>query len=504
MERSVPIFNIGVPDQLPRSVYSAQGALTPSDYPSVMFRIRRVAANSALLQSYINQVRVNVVGRHGPRPTFSDIESEAERMKLEEMWKAYARSPTVDGTGNWSQFLQSLVGSLATDGRVFVAMRMHRDYPSMAAAMPLTREWLVDEYVASEKTYKTQNKKEVRAMRGIVRKPSGMRAGYLFWGEPRPQDVSAQSSAFTYRGAAHTPMFVNNAAACDLMSPRAASDVDGTLGQIAPAVDLVSRIAAIDRAMADSMESSAKKMGFITRDHASEPYGDEDVPPPQEFEAGHIEELPPGYGFAPYDPQAPNGSITDYRRDLVKNASAALGVDHSSFSGDLSDVNYSSLRHGALVSRDVYRTMQDTLEERVCGPILRYLMDAQIAAGILSISDETYKKAAMTSWRHRAWAWVDPAKDAEASRLLMRSGLVSPQSVASSIGSDWSQALAEIAEFKAALKSNGLEWVDLAQVAGTADRGYKFVEEEEEQSASKSQPSNGKAKSVPKKGRLGV
>lgn len=77
-------------------------------------------------------------------------------------------------------------------------------------------------------------------------------------------------------------------------------------------------------------------------------------------------------------------------------------------------------------------------------------------------------QARRTSWRHRAWQWVDPLKDAAASGMLLGIGAASPQEIASSLGGEFDSTVAQIAEAKQKLEAAGLTLADLQAWAGNS------------------------------------
>ncbi len=459
------IAPVGVGETDYRLLHTATG----SNRMVALAAVRRIAVRSTLCQSYLKIMRTNVVGLHGPAPAFVNVSSDSDRMQLEQLWKRWSRDPTAGGRMDWSSLMRALVGSYAIDGRVFVVMRNHRDYEAMTGLLAVPREWLVDEYGSSEKTFSTFNAGKQTALHGIVRRSSGRTAGYLMYGEVKERDIASDNSGYLYRRSI-SEMYFPESMVCDFMSAQSANDIDGNISHIVSVLDMLGRISRLDDSMIIAMQTSAKKMGFITRDESSENTDDsKDYVAPVEFEGSHIESLPVGYGFASFDPHAPNGDIAQYRSMLLKNAAAGLAVDHATLGGDLREVNYSSIRHGAITAQDYYRTVQADLEYGVCRPALEFLLDTARMAGELKISDDSYEQALECEWRHRSWAWVDPAKDAEANKSLIRLGVSSPQAVCMSLGIDYRQVVSQLAEAKQMLDAAGLTAEDIVALAGTAD-----------------------------------
>ena len=72
---------------------------------------------------------------------------------------------------------------------------------------------------------------------------------------------------------------------------------------------------------------------------------------------GSISSLPTGVDFSEWSPQYPNNEFDAFMKVMLRQASVGFSIPYSDISGDLSDVNYSSMRQGALEIRANY---QDT------------------------------------------------------------------------------------------------------------------------------------------------
>lgn len=443
--------------------------------------IRRIARRSSLVQGYLDRLRKNIVGPDGPTPTWTNIESDRVTRNLTELWERFAKNPSVAGKMSWAAMLRSMVASQAMDGRVYGIMRRHRDYEGGVALMPLTRDWLQDWLY--EDRYRHGNT-TLKVTRGIARGESGRVVGYMFYQEGTPSEVQKLNSSL-FSGGAMAPRrgrrgtartFVPVDMVCDLMTPSEADDLDGSPSNILPMIHTLNQIATLDEATAAVMYAASIKMGFITmKDGAVPAPGMEetaerwqDYEPPEHLERNEVEMLPPGYSFDKFDPTSPNIDMTRYRNHLIKNASAGLGLDNASMSGDLEAVNYSSLRHGALMSQDTYRIGQVDLQDCVCEPVLDRLIDAWEMLGWIRLSEADRKAAKATSWRHRSWPWVDPLKDAQASRTLMRMGAKSPQQLCQELGVDYEDVIRDIAEFKKLCEKEGLTPDDFGAISGDA------------------------------------
>lgn len=425
--------------------------------------LRRIARRSPLAQAYINQVRQNVVGDVAPTPTFSGVVNKRDRAQLQRMWRKWSADPSVNGGESLAGMLRSMVASMAVDGRVFGIMRRSREYPCGLAVMPLERDWLVDEGYDSRVEYELDGVKR-EGVNGVIRTAAGRTSHYVFYGKPDPTDVAGQHRSGGY--SSPTTRSVERVAVpadmvLDLFCARNASDVDGSPSHLLPALRKMDEIARLDDAVVRGMEITAVKMGFITKSVeapslAQQQREDKGLKGPPRNWAHRIEELPTGYDFKSFDPEAPNADISRYRMEVIQTAAASLGMDHASLAGDLRDVNYSSIRAGIVAARDMYRVWQEEVERKVLRPVLTRLLDSAEDLGELRISGVSRDAALDTEWRHRSWSWVDPLKDAQAAMKEIEMGIQSPQNLAQQRGRDFDQIMMELAEAKKAMDKAGL------------------------------------------------
>lgn len=461
--------------------------------------IRRIARRSSLAQAYLDRMRIGVIGSYGPTPTWSMVENEQSKARLTELWEMFAENPSVAGQMSWAQMLRSMVASRAIDGRVYGIIRRNRDYEAGVALMPLTRDWLQDflfedRYTHGGATYKV--------VRGIARGDSGRVKGYIFYPDGTPSQVQASNSSLfsgghimPRRGSRGTGrVFIPTEMVCDYNTISEADDIDGSVSNLLPMIYTLLQITKLDEATAVTMYAASIKMGFIKQrdggvtvksmEEMSERW--DDYEPPDQLEANEIELLPPGYDFDKFDPSSPNIDMTRYRNHLIKNAASGLGFDNASISGDLEAVNYSSLRHGALLAQDTYRAAQVDLDRSICRQLMPRLIDSWDLMGLVKLSMRDKAAAMKTTWRHRSWPWVDPLKDAQAARILMRMGAMSPQELCAERGIDYNDMVKDIAEFLNLLKEAGLTPDDLGAISGDAMKKPGPDEQEDGEGGEKS------------------
>jgi lambda family phage portal protein len=136
-----------------------------------------------------------------------------------------------------------------------------------------------------------------------------------------------------------------------------------------------------------------------------------------------------------------------------------MGITYEMLTGDLSQVNYSSIRAGLLEFRRRCEALQHgVIVHQLCRPLWRAWMDQAVLEGALSLpgysrQQRTYQSA---KWIPQGWQWVDPQKEFNAIKLAIRAGLMSRSEAISAYGYDAEDVDREIAADNARADALGL------------------------------------------------
>lgn len=187
-------------------------------------------------------------------------------------------------------------------------------------------------------------------------------------------------------------------------------------------------------------------VGFrrINPDWVDQPFGEiedrgPDLPPAEVFEPGTLTTLNPGEDVQFADPK-PAGGLNDAVRINLLATAAGMGVTYEHATGDLSHVNFSSYRAGAL-------EFDATNEERQFNTIIPVFLD-RVWDWFCEAAYE-FGKARAPSYEMR---WTPPPRksidrkgDAEADILEMQAGLENRRSLLNSRGLDHDTFMEETA-----------------------------------------------------------
>ena len=166
-------------------------------------------------------------------------------------------------------------------------------------------------------------------------------------------------------------------------------------------------------------------------------------------------------GMEPVFPTPPDvgPNYETYIKQQLRQVARGMGITYEQLTGDLSGVNYSSIRAGLLeFRRQVSQLQMQTVVFQFCQPTAAAFMDAAVLAGTLKIRDyyDNRDKYLKIKWRPDGWPWVDPVKDQLAEQMAVRNGFKSRSQVVAERGGDVETVDSEQAEDNARADGLGL------------------------------------------------
>jgi lambda family phage portal protein len=157
------------------------------------------------------------------------------------------------------------------------------------------------------------------------------------------------------------------------------------------------------------------------------------------LEPGSLKVLAPGQDITFSDPASVGAEVIDFLKISAREIAAGLGVPYEALTGDLSDVNYSSIRAGLVEFRRRVEAIQhQVIVFQACRPIWRRFVMTEILSGRVQApgffsNPEPYLAA---RWMPPKSEWVDPAKDVAAEREAIEAGLMSRRQAVAARGYD--------------------------------------------------------------------
>lgn len=250
---------------------------------------------------------------------------------------------------------------------------------------------------------------------------------------------------------------------------------------------------------------AACQMGFITKevdpdasytgeggDPGRDAKGDQNIP----MEAGTFGFLAPGENVSQFKPEHPTTAFPAFVKEAKLDIAAGLDLAYMTLTGDVAAANFSSARVGLLDERDTWMALQGFYVEELCRPVFSaWLKNAFLLYPPFRIYLDGYDWRAFdkAEWHPRSFPWVDPEKDAKASKMRLSSAQSTVHRELAAEGYDFDETISEIAEEVDALKAKGLDWMIPLIFGGVNTRITDTVQggEEEMPGASPAQPQPG-------------
>ena len=166
-----------------------------------------------------------------------------------------------------------------------------------------------------------------------------------------------------------------------------------------------------------------------------------------EFTPGGIHYLDDDEEITFSTPPDIQSQYTDWLRSELLAVAAGAGITYEQLTGDLKDVNYSSIRAGLLEFRRRAEALQAHLVvHQWCRRIAAKWLDVAVTSGALSLPDYWRNRDSYLAidWIAPKWSWVDPLKEVSADLIEVRAGFKPRSEAAGERGWSLEQLDAEI------------------------------------------------------------
>lgn len=211
-------------------------------------------------------------------------------------------------------------------------------------------------------------------------------------------------------------------------------------------------------------KTAAMFAGFITRQSPEDNLVGEGLANAQGvalsgMEPGTLQILEPGEDVKFSDPADVGGNYSEFLRTQFRAIASAMGITYEQLTGDLSGVNYSSIRAGLLEFRRRCEMIQHgVIVHQLCRPVWSAWMDQAVLSGALRAPGFVRNRRTYLAckWIPQGWQWVDPLKEFQSMLLAIRAGLMSRSEAISTFGYDAEDVDREIAADQARADELGL------------------------------------------------
>ena len=189
-----------------------------------------------------------------------------------------------------------------------------------------------------------------------------------------------------------------------------------------------------------SARTAASKMGFFVSPDGNSYVGDgldSNNAPVMNATPGTFEQLPAGMSFQQFDPSHPSTAFDPFTKSVLRSIASGLNISYHSLSNDLTSVNYSSIRQGALEDRAAYQIAQQLMIDHMIEPIFKKWLEMSISTGAINLPIAKFDKFfGSTNYIAREWAWIDPLKEIQANVVGLQNGITTYSDIAAAQGRD--------------------------------------------------------------------
>lgn len=234
---------------------------------------------------------------------------------------------------------------------------------------------------------------------------------------------------------------------------------------LCPAIEKLHQLDKYTEAVLVSARIGASKSRyFIQTSDNADPYADADEVDDEghvtlAFSPGVVEVMPKGWDVKDSDLSTTSqDSLDGFQKALLRGIAVGLGVSYHLLASDLSDVNYSSARFGALTDHEFYKSVQSLIIQHFTKRLYREWLQIQLLTNKLglNIPISKYQKFANARYTAKAFASIDAIKDANADKLEYEMNLTSLSELCERRGKNLSEVLQQRQKDNDLLKKYGI------------------------------------------------
>ena len=424
-------------------------------------RARDLEQNNDYAYKYLGLAELNTIGEHGirlqskARTRRGRLDTQANRA-IERAFAQWSRREncSLDGRLDWTEIQRLIIRTCARDGEVLVRL-IRGDGLKLA---------IYDGDFLDHNLNQPAQGGQNQILQGIEMDQAGKPvAYYLHKNNPtdNPSFFGVQHQAEFERVPAENILHIYK-------SDRP-NQIRGASWMASVMIHML-MLNRYERAEMAAAEMSAKKVGVYETPTGDWLDGEDqatDYGLPNSVNGLGMLELPTGVSVSLLDPNHPVSAYSDYVSGVLKGIATGLGVTYHALSGDLTQVNFSSIRAGTIEERDRWKACQQWLISRLHQPIFEAWLRETLPT--LSIADADFDRLSDVRWQPRGWTWVDPVKDMQAHQMSYAMGISSLTDMAAAQGKDLEEIFDQRAKEKQLADDYGVEIADISMqdIGGT-------------------------------------
>lgn len=395
-------------------------------------RCRDLVLNTNWARAAQREFQIGMVGT-GIKPWWPELE-QSVRIELNKAWNNWTKECDPSGQMNFYGLQSLAANAWFSDGECFVRFRNRR--PGSMEAVPLQLQMLEADLLDYSKNEDLGRRKRIKA--GIEVDYEGRRYAYHFF-DYHPGDVTG--------GFWLTANYVRvpSKDVIHFYEPVRSTDMRGipvlSYAMIAlQDLDVYVKNEGVRKAIAASLTGIveqdwqlAPNTPAVDQSGMVEPHvSNEGIDP------GTMTTLRPGEKMT--FPELPDsGDFEPYVRTQLRSASAALAGTYEGLTGDMSQVNFSSIRAGMIrYAKQLAALQQNIFVHQFCQPVMKRWLDMAFVSGLVEMPGyaENPEMYQTVRWIPAGFDYVDPEKQAKAADLMIKSGISSRTEIILERGGD--------------------------------------------------------------------
>lgn len=420
---------------------------------TVRARARDLERNSDMANSVIGAYKRNVVGLGWTLQARTP--SESLNRKIEEAWADWCKRKNCDvtETQSFNQMMRMAVKRKKVDGGV-----LFKKCYTNGGLVPFKLQALeVDELDAGRAAPKNP---ECRVVGGIELNAYNKAVGYWIrqysvdgFGQMEPMYVPAKDIIYYFTK--NRPSQVREMS--DL-SPAITRVRDAN--EFMTAVSVKERIAACLAVFVKKITPTYGSLGnFGVRNAGTQSSGISGDYEGKKISPGMIKELNAGDEIQVVNPAGQATDAASYIKLQQRLIGAGQGLSYEATSRDMSQSNYSSARQGIIEDEQTYIEDVELLREVVMDETYETFVISGVLYGIFDIPKfwEDKSKYLKHEWVAAPKKWIDPLKEANATKIALQTGQKTFQQIAAENGKDWKDQIDETVAVLEYAREKGME-----------------------------------------------
>lgn len=405
-------------DWKPRRAGASANADHRADARMLRFRARALVQNVPYIRRGINALVSHTVG--------TGLTPETDSVELERLWDEWAPLADADGIFDLYGLQAAAYRAMEVDGEVLIRRRTRR--PSDGLRVPLQVQLLEIDWLDSDRQGSSAGGNLI--VNGIEYDAIGRVRGYWLYDQhPGDQQRAGRGSS----------RFVPATEIIHLMNPERPGQGRG-ISRLASVIARTRDLMLYEDAELQRKNLETRMSVLVSGADAADLANPADIPRGMNLgdtgagampdavatgdlgalASGSILQLPSGMNVTTVQPTAQPGYVETLRFNLHLIA-AGLDVPYEFFTGDMTQVNFSSAR----IRQTDFRKSVDQVQwlvlvPKLCNPLWRWFLEAADLAGLVPRNAPR-----AVDWSTPRWDYVNPVQDVAAELAQMGGGLLS-------------------------------------------------------------------------------